>query len=153
MQAQGLIQAGGAPPGETGFLFRTNGLKSLTRAYDEVLALPARNSGFVFSYNEEEPSCPNPLQMSDASSCRKILNDDQLWGSACVCVCVCVCVCLHSTFSLYLSTAANILIDTETEQDTPCALPSFCPWKTLAKEYVSSPSSSRAVDDTLSQLL
>ena len=151
MQAQGLIQAGGAPPGETGFLFRTNGLKSLTRAYDEVLALPARNSGFVFSYKEEEPSCPNPLQMSDASSCRKILNDDQLWGSACVCVCV--CVCLHSTFSLYLSTAANILIDTETEQDTPRALPAFCPWKTLAKEYVSSPSSSRAVDDTLSQLL
>ena len=107
MQAQGLIQAGGAPPGETIFLFRTNGLKSLTRAYDEVLALPARNSGFVFSYNEEEPSCPNPLQMSDASSCRKILNDDQLWGSACVCVCVCVFAFHFLTVFEYSSQYSN----------------------------------------------
>ena len=76
--------------------------------------------------------------MSDASSCRKILNDGQLWGS----VCVSVCVYLYSTLSLYLSTAGNILIDIETEQDTvppptpPLTLSAFCPWKTLAKEYV-----------------
>ena len=139
MQAQGLIQAGGAPPGETGFLFRTNGLKSLIRAYDEVLALPARNSvgACLLCYNEEEPSCPNPLQISDASSCRKILNDGQLWGSVCVCVCVCVCVYLYSTLSLYLSTAGNILIDIETEQDTVHPHPTTCSVCLLSMENLS----------------
>lgn len=46
-----------APPGETGFLFRTNGLKSLTRAYDEVPACQQETQG-LSSYNEEETKLP-----------------------------------------------------------------------------------------------
>ena len=92
MQAQGLIQADGAPPGETGFLFRTNGLKSLIRAYDEVLALPARNSGLVFSVTMRKNQAALILyKCLMLQAVGKFLMTVSC-GDLCVCVCVCVCV-------------------------------------------------------------
>ena len=116
MQAQGLKQAGGALPGETRFLFRTNGLKSLIRAYDEVLALPARNSGLVFSVTMRKNQAA--LILYKCLMLQAVGKFLMTVSCGDLCVCLCVCVYLYSTLSLYLSTAGNILIDIETEQDT-----------------------------------